>query len=94
MDTILQLKGINKNFQAVHALTDINLDVYSGETLGLVGENGAGKSTLVKVLTGAHKCDSGEIIFNGKPVHINGALSRRKTSASVRRISGRNMCPR
>lgn len=72
MDIILSLKGIDKRFQAVHALKNICLDVYSGDTLGLVGENGAGKSTLVKILTGAHKKDSGEIIFNGHKVEISG----------------------
>lgn len=72
MDLIMQLKGIDKRFGAVHALRDIDLDIYQGETLALVGENGAGKSTLVKALTGAHGCDSGEIVFCGKPVKING----------------------
>ena len=82
MDTIMQLKGINKSFQAVHALVNIDLDIYTGETLGLVGENGAGKSTLVKILTGAHEFDSGEVIFEGKPVQIRGPLHAKNMGIS------------
>src|SRR3546814_14672442 len=46
---ILSLRGIAKNFGAVSALTDINLEVHSGAVVALVGANGAGKSTLVKI---------------------------------------------
>lgn len=70
METMLSLKGIDKYFQAVHALKTIDLEVFQGETLALVGENGAGKSTLVKILTGAHRKDTGTIELNGQPVEI------------------------
>ncbi|NBO21222.1 MAG: ATP-binding cassette domain-containing protein, partial [Rhodobacteraceae bacterium] len=49
-EPILSLRGVSKNFGAVAALTDIELDVRPGEVVALVGDNGAGKSTLVKVL--------------------------------------------
>jgi len=65
---ILSLSGVSKNFGAVSALTDIELDVHAGEVVALVGDNGAGKSTLVKVLAGVHQPTSGTIHFKGQPV--------------------------
>lgn len=67
-DVILSLRGVSKNFGAVSALTDIELDIRAGEVVALVGDNGAGKSTLVKVLAGVHQPTSGEISFQGRPV--------------------------
>ena len=49
---VLQLAGISKHFGAIHALSDVSLDLQPGETVGLMGDNGAGKSTLVKVIAG------------------------------------------
>lgn len=65
---VLSLRGISKRFQGVKALSDVPLRVFPGEVLALVGENGAGKSTLVKILTGIHQPDAGEICLDGKPV--------------------------
>ena len=65
---VLSLRGISKNFGAVSALTDIELDVHAGEVVALVGDNGAGKSTLVKVLAGVHQPSTGTITFDGKQV--------------------------
>ncbi len=65
---LLELRQINKSFGAVRALQDVSLKVYSGELVGLVGDNGAGKSTLVKIISGVEHPDSGEILFEGKPV--------------------------
>ncbi len=67
-DTILELRHVSKSFGGVHALHDISLRLNAGEVLGLVGDNGAGKSTLIKIITGYHQPDSGEILFRGKPV--------------------------
>jgi D-xylose transport system ATP-binding protein len=67
-ELVLSLRGISKNFGAVSALTEIDLDVKAGEVVALVGDNGAGKSTLVKVLSGVHQPTSGTIEFRGKPV--------------------------
>ena len=69
---ILQVRGINKSFGAVHVLHDVDFTVYPGTVTALVGDNGAGKSTLVKTLTGIYPKDSGEIWFDGEPVEING----------------------
>jgi D-xylose transport system ATP-binding protein len=67
---ILSLRGISKNFGAVAALTDVDLDVAAGQVVAVVGDNGAGKSTLVKVLSGVHGPDTGTITFAGADVTI------------------------
>ena len=67
---VLSLRGINKRFGAVRALTDVDFDVHSGEVVALVGDNGAGKSTLVKVMAGVDPADAGTISFAGRDVHI------------------------
>ena len=69
-EPVLALRGINKRFGAVRALTDVDFDVSLGEVVALVGDNGAGKSTLVKVIAGVGPADSGEIRFDGQPVSI------------------------
>jgi D-xylose transport system ATP-binding protein len=69
---ILQLRGISKSFGSVQALADVDFEVRDGEVMALVGDNGAGKSTLIKCVAGIHTPDSGEILFDGKPVHISG----------------------
>jgi D-xylose transport system ATP-binding protein len=68
---ILQLRGISKSFGSVQALADVDFEVRNGEVMALVGDNGAGKSTLIKCVAGIHSPDSGEILFEGKPVHIS-----------------------
>jgi ribose transport system ATP-binding protein len=65
---LLAMNGICKQFPGVAALKDVSFDVRRGEVHGLVGENGAGKSTLIKILAGAYRADSGEIIMDGKTV--------------------------
>lgn len=63
---ILQMKNIIKEFPGVKALDGVNLELYEGKAMGLMGENGAGKSTLMKVLSGVYKKDGGEIYYKGK----------------------------
>jgi D-xylose transport system ATP-binding protein len=67
---VLSLRGVSKSFGAVQALSGIDLDVYAGEVVAIVGDNGAGKSTLVKILAGVHTQDSGTIVFEGRKVSI------------------------
>jgi len=68
---ILELRNISKRFGAVQALTRVDLTVHAGEVLGLVGDNGAGKSTVIKTISGIHPADTGEIVFDGRPVSIH-----------------------
>jgi D-xylose transport system ATP-binding protein len=69
---LLELKGVNKSFGAVHVLHDVDFAVYPGKVTALVGDNGAGKSTLVKVIAGIYGRDSGEYLFDGAPVNVHG----------------------
>lgn len=68
MQAILEMKGIEKTFPGVRALKNIDLVLHDGEILALLGENGAGKSTLMKVLTGVHQADKGQIFAFGNEV--------------------------
>ncbi|MDD5017879.1 MAG: sugar ABC transporter ATP-binding protein [Eubacteriales bacterium] len=64
MKKILELRGINKSFGGVSVLNNVDLDLYAGEILGLIGENGAGKSTLMKIIVGAIQKYSGTVTLN------------------------------
>lgn len=64
----LEVKSISKEFPGVKALQCVDMEVKKGEVLAIIGENGAGKSTLMKILSGAYKQDSGEIILEGNMV--------------------------
>jgi simple sugar transport system ATP-binding protein len=70
MSLVLEARGITKHYGHVEALTDANFDVHAGEVVALIGDNGAGKSTLVRILSGAEPADAGEILFEGRPVHL------------------------
>jgi D-xylose transport system ATP-binding protein len=67
---LLRLSGVGKNFGAVQALRNIDLEIYPGEVLALVGDNGAGKSTMIKTISGIWSPDSGKTYWEGKEVHI------------------------
>jgi D-xylose transport system ATP-binding protein len=69
---VLELKGVSKSFGAVQALYQVDFHVSAGEVMALVGDNGAGKSTLIKCIAGIYPIDSGEILFDGNPVHVHG----------------------
>ena len=68
----LELRGINKSFGAIQVLHDVNLTAYQGKVTALVGDNGAGKSTLIKAIAGIHPVDSGQFLFDGRPVTVSG----------------------
>jgi D-xylose transport system ATP-binding protein len=67
---VLSMRGIGKRFGAIQVLSDVDFDVYAGEVVALVGDNGAGKSTLIKCIAGIHPSDTGQIAFEGCPVHL------------------------
>lgn len=68
----LEIRGLRKYFatSGVLAVADVSLEVRAGEVLAIVGENGTGKSTLMNLLFGVHAPDAGEILIDGRPVHI------------------------
>ena len=67
-DALLSMRGIDKAFGGVPALSSASLDLARGEVHALIGQNGAGKSTLIKILTGAYRRDDGEVLFDGRAV--------------------------
>ena len=69
-EKILQMRSITKDFGGIRALNNVDLDLYRGEILCLLGENGAGKSTLIKILSGVVQPTSGEITLNGEKAHL------------------------
>ena len=71
-DYILELKGITKIFPGVKALNNVQFQLKRGEVHALMGENGAGKSTFIKVITGVHAAEEGEMFLNGKKVRFKG----------------------
>ena len=68
---IIQMKNIEKHFGSVIALAGVSVDVTPGECHCLLGDNGAGKSTFIKTMSGVHQPTSGEIFFEGKPMHFD-----------------------
>jgi rhamnose transport system ATP-binding protein len=68
---LLSLTHISKSFPGVQALNDVHFEMRAGEVHALLGENGAGKSTLIKIISGVHRPDSGEIRIDGKPVTLH-----------------------
>ncbi len=67
---ILEMRGISKSFGAVTALVNVSIKLRQGEVLALVGDNGAGKSTLIKILSGFHQPDAGQIVLRGNEVRF------------------------
>jgi ribose transport system ATP-binding protein len=81
--SLLQLKNIHKSFGPVKALQGVDLEVREGEVHGLIGENGAGKSTLMKVLSGAHFPDQGEMTFDGNPYQPETPMDARQQGIAM-----------
>jgi branched-chain amino acid transport system ATP-binding protein len=79
----LQAIGLNVRFSGVHAVADVDLEVFQGEIVGLIGPNGAGKTTLVNALSGFQRPSSGEVRLNGR--QITGWSADRRARAGVAR---------
>ena len=65
---LIEMKNINLNFGTVKALSDVSVNFYEGELVGLVGDNGAGKTTLIRILSGMYAPTSGEVYFDGQRI--------------------------
>lgn len=72
---LLEMKQIDKQFPGTHALNHVDFDLKKGEVHALIGQNGSGKSTLMNILSGGLSMDSGEILRNGKAVHITSPVT-------------------
>ena len=82
-EAILKMTDIAKSFSGVQALKNAALELRSGEVVALMGENGAGKSTLMKILTGIHSKDSGEIELFGEKVEFNNVKESQEKGISI-----------
>lgn len=74
---VLEARGLVKTFGHVVGLAGVDLVLYAGEVLGIIGDNGAGKSTLIKCLTGALQPDRGDILLEGRPVSFKSPTDSR-----------------
>ncbi|WP_340616771.1 ribose ABC transporter ATP-binding protein RbsA [Xenorhabdus entomophaga] len=83
MEPLLELKGIDKAFPGVKALSGAALRVYSGKVMALVGENGAGKSTMMKILTGIYTKDTGTIRYLGQDMAFSGPKSSQESGIGI-----------
>ncbi|MFJ1749472.1 sugar ABC transporter ATP-binding protein [Streptomyces sp. NPDC088116] len=80
---VLSVTGLTKTFPGARALDEVDFAVGPGEVHALIGENGAGKSTLIKLLTGVHRPDGGEIVFQGEPVRFGTPLEAQHAGIST-----------
>jgi simple sugar transport system ATP-binding protein len=81
--TVLELRGISKNFGAITALSDVDLSVEIGEVIGLMGDNGAGKSTMAKIIAGNFPPTAGEIVLDGESVHFQRPVEAREKGVEM-----------
>ncbi len=79
----LKMTGISKRFHGVQALQKVDFSAELGQVTALVGENGAGKSTLMKILTGIHRRDEGEIYLDGVPARLDSPLTAMHSGISI-----------
>lgn len=75
---VVAVRGITKHFGSVQALRGVDLELYPGEVVGLVGDNGAGKSTLVNIISGGLQPNSGQILVDGRKVSFASSLEARR----------------
>lgn len=75
---LIEMRGISKHFGQVKAVDDVDLTLYEGDVLGLLGDNGAGKSTLIKTLVGLHEPTTGSIRIRGEEVNIRSPKQARQ----------------
>jgi galactofuranose transport system ATP-binding protein len=89
---ILEMKAISKRFPGVQALSAVDFRLFTGEVHAVMGQNGAGKSTLIKVLTGVHPADAGEILLEGAEIRPSSPLDAQRLGISTV-YQEVNLCP-
>ncbi len=82
MTPLIELRSVSKYFGSVIALNGVSFDVVAGEVHCLLGDNGAGKSTLIKILSGVHTPDSGEILVGWSSRRVSARPRKRSITAS------------
>ena len=82
-ESVLELRNITKIFPGVRALDKVQFDLKPGEIHALMGENGAGKSTFIKVITGVHQAEEGEMFLNGEKVHFKNTKDAQKAGIAA-----------
>ena len=82
-ESVLELRNITKIFPGVRALDKVQFDLRPGEIHALMGENGAGKSTFIKVITGVHQAEEGEMFLNGEKVRFKNTKDAQKAGIAA-----------
>lgn len=77
-DIILKTEGLTKHYGGLHALSDADFEISTGEHVAIMGDNGAGKSTFVRQITAVEQRTRGTITFDGKPVQFDGPMAARE----------------
>jgi simple sugar transport system ATP-binding protein len=91
-DNLIELHGVSKSYGKVRALNDVTIQVGPCEVLALLGDNGAGKSTMIKVMSGVHGVDSGEIIVHGQPVTDDWSVAAARAAGIETVYQDRALC--
>jgi len=78
MEPLLEVKNITKRFGGLTAVDNVDMQIYPGEVIGILGDNGAGKSTLIKVISGVHHAEAGQTFFEGRRVKIKNTMEALK----------------
>ena len=91
MEKLITLENVSKHFhvgrtQTLVAVNNVNMDIYKGETLGVVGESGCGKSTLGRTVMGIYNATSGKITYNGEEVNLKKTKDRYEYSKKAQII--------
>ncbi len=81
--SLVEVRGVSKNFGAIRALTDVSFAVEPGEVVGLMGDNGAGKSTMVKLIAGNFPPNEGEVLVDGQVCHFYKPIEARAEGIEV-----------
>ncbi len=78
MEPLLVVKNITKRFGGLTAVDNVNMQIFPGEVIGILGDNGAGKSTLIKVISGVYHAEAGQIFFEGNRIKISNPMEALK----------------